>query len=65
MQTLANIDFLSTKQVNNSINVCKRMFFFFYNVHELMDDIQDVTELNGKVKKSVEEHSYNVFTNLP
>ncbi len=34
-------------------------------MHELMDDIGDVIELNGKVKKLVEEYSYNVFTNLP
>jgi hypothetical protein len=30
-----------------------------------MDDNGDVTELNGKVKKLVEEYLYNVFTNLP
>ncbi len=34
-------------------------------MHELMDDNGDVSELNGKVKKLVEEYSYNVFTNLP
>jgi hypothetical protein len=30
-----------------------------------MDDDGDVSELNGKVKKLVEEYSSNVFANLP
>jgi hypothetical protein len=30
-----------------------------------MDDNGDVNEVNGKVKKLVEEYSYNAFRNLP